>query len=317
MEGLFEIPVWLDYEGYNNYPSESDPTTNANFINYASNQNKILRALTARYLWQPKTNYVAGDIIQSPNMPNGMEAVAIEGGATGAAEPTWVSETSFYQDSGVKWNLRFSSWLSYVATQNEAVLGENNAKAMTPERTKQAINALAPVKTVNGQSGEVNLDFLPVGTIIAFAGNSNPDGFALCNGGEVNRATYSRLFSVIGTTYGAGNGSTTFNLPNLIDRFIEGSSTAGSYRSAGLPNVTGNIGRVLTYNKADVGFTYLTGAFEGNGSHDVATWAVSATTQPAAYTGVNLNLGRDNSIYRDDIDTVQPQSLTVRYYIKF
>ena len=309
MEGLFEIPVWLDYEGYNNYPSESDPTTNANFINYASNQNKILRALTARYLWQPKTNYVAGDIIQSPNMPNGMEAVAIEGGATGATEPTWVSGTSLYQDSGVRWNLRFSSWLSYIATQNEAVLGENNAKAMTPERTKQAINALSPVKTVNGQSGEVNLDFLPVGTIIAFAGNSNPDGFALCNGGEVNRETYSRLFSVIGTTYGAGNGSTTFNLPNLIDRFIEGSSTAGSYIEAGLPNITGNTRSYIT------GQTH-TGSWSGAIYTGVYEEAATNSGGANRYAFSSLDASKSNSIYGSS-DTVQPNAITARYYIKY
>lgn len=52
------------------------------------------------------------------------------------------------------------------------------------------------------------------GTIIAFAGNTLPNGYLLCDGSKVSRTTYKKLFDVIGTTYGNGDGSTTFNLPN-------------------------------------------------------------------------------------------------------
>lgn len=52
------------------------------------------------------------------------------------------------------------------------------------------------------------------GTIIAFAGNTLPKGYLLCDGSKVSRTTYKKLFDVIGTTYGNGDGSTTFNLPN-------------------------------------------------------------------------------------------------------
>jgi hypothetical protein len=55
---------------------------------------------------------------------------------------------------------------------------------------------------------------VPVGTMFMFAGSSAPTGFLLCDGSAVNRTTYSTLFSLIGSTYGSGNGSTTFNLPN-------------------------------------------------------------------------------------------------------
>lgn len=70
--------------------------------------------------------------------------------------------------------------------------------------------------------------FNPTGSIIAFAGNTLPDGYLLCDGSKVSRTTYKKLFDVIGTTYGAGDGTTTFTLPNLIDRFLEGSSAAES-----------------------------------------------------------------------------------------
>ena len=111
---LFEIPEWLDYADFDNYPSEENPTTNAAFINYARNQNKLVGALVAAVLWQPNTNFIAGKIIISPNMPEGMEAVALIGGATGDTEPAWESGTEEYQDSGVKWKLRWKHWSKSV-----------------------------------------------------------------------------------------------------------------------------------------------------------------------------------------------------------
>lgn len=62
----------------------------------------------------------------------------------------------------------------------------------------------------------------PTGMITMFAGPSAPSGYLICNGAAISRATYASLFSVIGTTYGTGDGSTTFNLPNLANKFPVG-----------------------------------------------------------------------------------------------
>lgn len=67
-----------------------------------------------------------------------------------------------------------------------------------------------------------NNSFLPAGAIQAFAMNTVPTGWLECNGVAVSRVTYANLFSVIGVTYGAGNGVTTFNLPDLRGEFIRG-----------------------------------------------------------------------------------------------
>lgn len=123
---LFEIPEWLDYADFDNYPSEENPTTNADFINYARNQNKLVGALVAAVLWQPNTNFIAGKIIISPNMPEGMEAVALTGGATGTAEPAWESGTEEYQDSGVKWKLRYKHWSKSVEEISDLTTGATN-----------------------------------------------------------------------------------------------------------------------------------------------------------------------------------------------
>lgn len=74
------------------------------------------------------------------------------------------------------------------------------------------------------------------------AGSTIPDGWLLCNGASVSRTTYAKLFAAIGTRYGSGNGSTTFNLPNFNGRHVLGTTNTGnlgSYVSAGLPDITG------------------------------------------------------------------------------
>lgn len=56
--------------------------------------------------------------------------------------------------------------------------------------------------------------------------NNLPEGLLLCDGSAISRTTYAKLFAVIGTKFGVGDGSTTFNVPNLIQRFIQGIDTA-------------------------------------------------------------------------------------------
>lgn len=63
---------------------------------------------------------------------------------------------------------------------------------------------------------QVNKDGNPVGTVITFAGTTAPQGYLLCDGRAVSRTVYSELFSVIGTTYGPGDGSSSFNLPLIF-----------------------------------------------------------------------------------------------------
>lgn len=68
-------------------------------------------------------------------------------------------------------------------------------------------------------------DSSPIGAIQAYGGDTAPDGWLICDGSLVSRTTYSELFDVIGETYGAGDGSTTFNLPDLKGRAIIGEGT--------------------------------------------------------------------------------------------
>ena len=83
------------------------------------------------------------------------------------------------------------------------------------------------------------------GTIVPWSAASLPSGFLECNGQTVSRSTYSALFAIVGTTYGAGDGSTTFLVPDLQDNTPvgkSGSKALGTTGGANTATSTGNVG---------------------------------------------------------------------------
>ena len=79
---------------------------------------------------------------------------------------------------------------------------------------------------------------VPVGSITSYAGAVAPTGWLLCNGAPVARATYPDLFAVCGSTYGPGDGTSTFNVPNLTSRFPLGAGSKARGASGGAETVT-------------------------------------------------------------------------------
>ncbi len=142
---------------------------------------------------------------------------------------------------------------------------------------------------------------VPPGTIEYFAMPAPPEGYLKADGAEVERATYPDLFDAIGTMFGVGNGETTFNLPDLIDRFAEGSHRPGRKLEAGLPNISGGMSPTgLTsvsntygafYNELSNTTDYRSDVREGygvrwgfNASRSSSIYGASQTVQPAALT---------------------------------
>lgn len=195
-----------------------------------------------------------------------------------------------------------AAWFDSVTSEIvNAIKGAN----LIPDKNNQSQLLSAMVKLINKHG-------CPTGTILTFSGRSIPDGFLLCNGSEVSRTTYAGLFSVIGTLYGNGNGSTTFKLPDLRDRFIEGAGTnaIGTYLEAGLPNITGGVRAV--YFKEDENLNNGSFFLGQNGSQH---WQGSTyETLYDRYWG--FNAGRSHSIYKNNFHTVQPKALNLNYLIK-
>ncbi len=99
----------------------------------------------------------------------------------------------------------------------------------------------------------------PIGSIDYFAMAIPPAGYLKANGAAVGREAYPELFAAIGTVYGEGDGETTFNLPDLIGRFTQGSDTPGEKIESGLPNIEGYI--QTTTHSLNIGAGNCTGAF--------------------------------------------------------
>lgn len=190
---------------------------------------------------------------------------------------------------------------SAIATESEAKAGTATNKLMTPKGVAQAIAEQIP-------------SAVPPGTILHFAGKSVPEGYLLCNGAAVSRTTYADLFAAIGTTYGTGDGSTTFNLPDTDGRVLQGTTTTssvGTKLEAGLPNITGSykpqtdIGGINTSSGESYGCFY-------NGN------SVRAGINGNSLTGgyfTAFSASRSSSIYGNS-STVQPKALQILLVIK-
>jgi len=86
---------------------------------------------------------------------------------------------------------------------------------------------------------------VPAGTIMPYAGSSAPTGWALCDGSAISRTTYSTLFAIVSTTYGSGDGSTTFALPDLRGRTVFGKDNMGGTTASRLTSSGGITGTTL------------------------------------------------------------------------
>ena len=163
---------------------------------------------------------------------------------------------------------------------------------------------------IETQIANINLTIsnnIYTGKIEIFSGSADaiPTGFLLCNGQEVSRETYSNLFDAIGTVYGEGNGVNTFYVPNLIDKFVEGGNSAGEEKEAGLPNIKGGYALSGLYTPS------VSGPFASAG-----ITGISGRDGQIGHYGVDFDASRCSSVYKDEIKTVQPASLTMLYVIK-
>lgn len=99
---------------------------------------------------------------------------------------------------------------------------------------------------IQGPPGAPGLSVLPVGFVLPFAGAEPPEGFLRCDGAAVSRSAYADLFAVVGTVYGAGDGATTFNVPDLRGRVVLGTGQGSKLTARALGAKGGEETHVLT-----------------------------------------------------------------------
>jgi microcystin-dependent protein len=113
-----------------------------------------------------------------------------------------------------------------------------------------SVDANRAVDTNHIKDGAVTADkldsaavsvLMPTASLMPYAGSAAPTGYLLCDGAAISRTTYSSLFGIIGLTYGVGDGSTTFNIPDLRGRVIAGQDDMGGTSANRLTNQTGGV----------------------------------------------------------------------------
>lgn len=152
---------------------------------------------------------------------------------------------------------------------------------------------------------------VPTGTILAFGGVTIPSGWLLCNGAGVSRSTFSNLFAKIGTTYGMGDGSTTFNIPDLRDRYIIGANTnaLGTYIAEQLPTIRGEVG---DYNGIQGGHD---GALSYFSTGNPTLSKVDGGVYASYWSHVKFDAYFSNNTYTNN-GHVYPASLALNFIIK-
>jgi microcystin-dependent protein len=178
--------------------------------------------------------------------------------AAGGVDITLLSGTTIVSCDGTATGMRRSisnlpvtnggTGLTSAPTNGQLLIGNSGGGF-----TQATLTAGAGVSITNG-SGAITIavpTIVEPGVVVTYAGAVAPTGWLICDGAAVNRSIYGALFAIVGTTYGAGDGSTTFNLPNLVNRFSVGAggtyalgNSGGSTTtsSAGAHDHTGNAG---------------------------------------------------------------------------
>ena len=120
-----------------------------------------------------------------------------------------------------------------VATVVDNLNSDSDKNALSARQGKQLKKMIDDIE-INGGSGggsgttTIINDALPIGSIVPYTSSTIPDNWFICEGQTISRTEYSELFEVIGTTYGTGDGRTTFNLPNLKGRVPAGRDSTDS-----------------------------------------------------------------------------------------
>ena len=158
---------------------------------------------------------------------------------------------------------------------------------------------------------------LPPGAIIPFAGTIAPNGWLLCFGQEISRDTYSDLFSVISNTYGIGDGTTTFNLPDLRGRMVIGIDNMGGDSANRVENEQADVlggsageeNHTLTVDELATHSHNINGRSSTSGSPHIIT---ARGSQNSTVINQNTDNAGDNQPHNN-----MPPYISLNYIIKF
>jgi len=199
-------------------------------------------------------------------------------------------------------------------TNGQLLIGNTTGNTLT----KATLTAGTGI-TITNSTGSITIASsvgeLPAGVVMYFAADTAPTGYLKANGANVSRSTYAALFSAIGTTFGSGDGSTTFGLPDMRGQFprgwddgrgLDSGRAFGSSQSDAIRNING------TYNASRLGIsnaTTATGPFFNDTSN--------ATTGAGDSSGTSFGIGFDASRQVPTASENRPTNVALLACIKF
>lgn len=205
------------------------------------------------------------DVIQSTEYVNGWFPTILEGAIRPYAEDMngmfylFSYQLKYILEQGIaEWDsgtTYYTNSLAKYGTEIYISLVDNNT----------GNNPISSIGYWQWYAGLNNPNALPIGTIQDYAGTSLTNNqWTFCDGRALSRTDYAELFAVIGTTYGAGDGTNTFNVPDMRQRFSLGLASSGNYATLGATGGAIDHTHVVKGHKHGVGNLAITGA---SGSH--------------------------------------------------
>ena len=216
-----------------------------------------------------------------------------------------------------------ASTLTVTGLVSISTLTANNISASTITTSSITITGPVSISTLTVNNKDVGSSLVPSGTILAYGGSTAPPQYLLCDGSAVGRTTYAALFNAIGTTWGAGDGSTTFNVPDLRGRTAIGEGQGSGLSNRTLGQTLGEethqliVSEMPSHSHTDSGHTHgitdpghahagtyvkdsgSTSGYFVAGAGPVSGYGVAGSIQirasmPSATTGISVNSGTAN-----------------------
>ena len=229
-------------------------------------------------------------------------------GADANARGKYIEIVGNGTNSDLRSNARTLDWYG-----NEYLAGKFQADGGFTDGNNNTYTVKLPDTTGWGADKTLaTVDIVPIGMIAPFYLTTVPSGWLECNGGTFSSTDYPALYAALGTT----------TLPDLRNRFIEGANGSGQYKqsvSAGLPNIKGELGpgnerKLISYANSKNKIVNTSGAFSADSNSHCG--GNGDQNGYSARQDIHFNAHNYNSIYDDNVSTVQPNSIRMMYCIK-
>jgi len=156
-------------------------------------------------------------------------------------------------------------------------------------------NSSGILQLPGGGTGQTT-SIVPAGAILLWGNATPPSGWLICNGSAISRTTYSTLFSVMGTTFGSGDGSTTFNIPNY-----QGSKPIGVNVTYTLASTGGSA--TTTFSTSNIPAHNHTASVSDPGHSHNTNILVMDSSARGGNSGVRTNAGNGSTYQTDTVTT--------------